>query len=107
MSAQKTYGGFTRYQILVLVAAWLGWGFDVFDGLLFNNVAPVCIPNLLGISPDPHLAETKEAITFWTGTLTSVLLIGWAIGGIIFGRITDRIGRSRTLMLTMLTYAVS
>ena len=30
----------TRYQWTVLAAAWLGWGFDVFDGLLFNYVAP-------------------------------------------------------------------
>jgi MFS family permease len=35
-----------------------------------------------------------------------VLLIGWAIGGVCFGRIADRVGRTRTLMLTMLLYAV-
>ena len=39
--------GITRYQWTVLFAAWLGWGFDVFDGLLFNYVAPNCIPALL------------------------------------------------------------
>jgi len=39
--------GITRYQWTVLFAAWLGWGFDVFDGLLFNYVAPNCIPTLL------------------------------------------------------------
>jgi MFS family permease len=33
------------------------------------------------------------------------LLIGWALGGIVFGRIADRIGRTRTLMVTMLLYA--
>src|SRR5206468_3206764 len=42
--------GMTRYQWLVLFAAWLGWGFDVFDGLLFNLVAPVCLPRLLGVA---------------------------------------------------------
>ena len=41
--------GFSRYQWTVLFAAWLGWGFDVFDGLLFNYVAPNCVPTLLGI----------------------------------------------------------
>ena len=30
----------TRYQWTVFFAAWLGWGFDIFDGLLFNFVAP-------------------------------------------------------------------
>ena len=31
-------------------AAWLGWGFDIFDGLLFNYVAPNCVPTLLGLA---------------------------------------------------------
>ena len=38
------------YQWTVLFAAWLGWGFDIFDGLLFNYVAPNCVPTLLHIS---------------------------------------------------------
>mgnify|MGYP006961786830 CR=1 FL=1 len=41
---------FTRYQWTVLAAAWLGWGFDVFDGLLFNYVAPNAVPTLLGLT---------------------------------------------------------
>jgi MFS family permease len=97
--------GLTRYQWLVLFAAWLGWGFDVFDGLLFNFVAPICLPNLLHLRPgDP---ATQKIIFLWTASLTSVLLIGWALGGILFGRITDRLGRSRTLLFTMLTYALA
>lgn len=94
----------TRYQWTVLLAAWLGWGFDVFDGLLFNFVAPNCVPTLLGLvigSP-----EAKQATLYWTGVLTSVLLLGWAVGGIVFGWVCDRIGRTRTLMLTMLLYAL-
>ena len=39
----------TRYQWTVFFAAWLGWGFDIFDGLLFNFVAPNAIPTLLGL----------------------------------------------------------
>src|SRR6187399_341254 len=88
--------GLTRYQYLVLFAAWLGWGFDIFDGLLFNFVAPICVPNLLGLSQsDP---DTKAAIFRWTAGLTSLLLVG---------KVTDRLGRTRTLLLTMLTYALA
>ena len=36
-----TVWGMTGYQWIVIFAAWLGWGFDVFDGLLFNFVAPL------------------------------------------------------------------
>lgn len=97
--------GFTRYQWLVLLAAWVGWGFDVYDGLLFNYVAPLCVPDLLGL--DPNAPEVRQEILYWTASLTSLLLIGWATGGILFGKLTDRIGRTRTLLLTMCVYALS
>ena len=92
------------YQWTVLFAAWLGWGFDVFDGLLFNYVAPNCVPALLHLTPGTPAA--KAATLEWTGALTSLLLVGWAVGGIVFGRFADRIGRTRTLLLTMMLYAL-
>src|SRR5262250_1829680 len=97
--------GLTRYQWLVLFAAWLGWGFDVFDSLLFNFVAPACVPALLHL--DRSSPSLHERVTFWTGAMTSVVLVGWGAGGILFGRLTDRLGRARTLLLTMLTYALA
>src|SRR4029079_9795603 len=93
-----------RYQWTVLFAAWLGWGFDVFDGLLFNYIAPNAVPSLLGLTRGTPAASA--ATLNWTGILTSVLLVGWAVGGIIFGKVADRIGRTRTLLLTMLLYAI-
>ncbi len=102
--AKRTFLDMNGYQWTVLFAAWLGWGFDVFDGLLFNYVAPNCVPTLLGLTLGSP--EAKAATLQWTGILTSVLLIGWAAGGIIFGKVADRIGRTKTLMLTMLLYAL-
>src|SRR4051812_37319457 len=92
------------YQWTVLFAAWLGWGFDVFDGLLFNYVAPNCVPTLLGLTIGSP--EAKRATMEWAGLLTSILLIGWAAGGIGFGWVADRIGRTRTLLLTMALYSL-
>src|SRR5678815_2659551 len=71
------------YQWTVLLAAWLGWGFDVFDALLFNYVAPNCIPALLGVPLGS--AEARALTPYWNGILTSILLIGWAAGGVLFG----------------------
>ncbi len=95
----------TRYQWIVLFAAWLGWGFDIFDGLLFNYVAPNAIPTLLGLiigSP-----EARAATLYWAGLITAIFLVGWAVGGILFGPISDRYGRKRVLLITMVLYAVS
>src|SRR3954463_13462184 len=95
---QRLLLGMNGYQWTVILAAWLGWGFDVFDGLLFNYVAPNCGPTLLGL--ELGSAAAKAATLQWTGILTSVLLIGWAVGGVIFGKVADRIGRTKTLLLT-------
>ena len=96
--------GLTRYQWTVLFAAWLGWGFDIFDGLLFNYVAPNCVPTLLGLQIGSP--EAKSATLLWTGIMTATLLIGWAVGGVVFGLVADRIGRTRTLLITMLLYGL-
>jgi MFS family permease len=104
VSGRRTVLDMDRSQWLVLFAAWLGWGFDIFDSLLFNYVAPTCVPVLLKIPLGTP--EAAAATLRWTGILTSILLVGWAAGGIIFGRITDRVGRSRSLLLTMTMYSV-
>src|SRR6188508_1774311 len=101
---RRTFLDMNGYQWTVILAAWLGWGFDVFDGLLFNYVAPNCVPTLLGVPIGS--AAAKAATLKWGGILTSILLLGWAAGGILFGQIADRIGRTRTLLLTMLMYAL-
>lgn len=99
----RTVWGLSRYQWLVVLAAWLGWGFDVFDALLFNYVARLCIPDLLHLPAGP---EAEHTVNLWTGGLTSLLLVGWGCGGILFGKITDRVGRTRALLITMLTYSL-
>jgi MFS family permease len=103
-TARRTLLDMNAYQWTVLFAAWLGWGFDVFDGLLFNYVAPNCVPTLLHLPLGSPAA--KAATLQWTGALTSLLLVGWACGGIVFGKVADRIGRTKTLLLTMLLYSL-
>ena len=103
-AAPRGFLGFSGYHWLVIAAAWAGWGFDVFDALLFNFVAPNCVPVLLGLpagSPEAH-----SATVFWTGLISSILLVGWAAGGVMFGWIADRIGRKRALFATIALYAV-
>jgi MFS family permease len=95
--------GLSGYHWLVIAAGWAGWGFDVFDALLFNFVAPNCLPVLLHLPPGSPAAH--QAVVFWIGALTSMLLVTWAAGGVLFGWIADRIGRKRALFATIALYA--
>ncbi|MBS0364566.1 MAG: MFS transporter [Proteobacteria bacterium] len=96
--------GLNAYQWLVLAAGWAGWGCDVFDAVLFNFVAPACIASLLHLPAGSAAARTAAA--YWNGTLTAMLLVGWAAGGVLFGQVADRIGRKRALMATISLYAL-
>ena len=81
------------------VAAWLGWLFDGLDMHLYTLVAVPFVAELLRVPTDaPSVGLTSSVIQ-------AAFLVGWAIGGAFFGVIGDRIGRSRTLVLTILTYA--
>lgn len=94
----------TARQWKVMAAAWVGWGFDIFDALLFNYVAANCVTTLLGLTLGTP--EAKAAALFWTGIASSVLLLGSAAGGMLFGRVADRFGRGRTMIATILLYAL-
>ena len=96
--------GLSPYHWLVIAAGWAGWGFDVFDAVLFNFVAPSCIPALLHLTPGT--AAAHQAAVFWSGAITALLLVSWAAGGVLFGWIADRIGRRQTLFATITLYAV-
>lgn len=83
------------------LAAWLGWLFDGLDMHIYTLVAMPFVALLLGeaAKADPGLTKEKASI------IQAAFLVGWAVGGAFFGRIGDRIGRSRALILTILTYA--
>ena len=49
---------------------------------------------------------SQEAIGWYGGIIFSIFLIGWAIGGVLFGVLADRFGRTRTLVFTILIYAL-
>jgi len=103
-SARPWYRELNRYHWFVFVVAALGWLFDTMDQQLFNLARAPAMRELLqpspGVAPDPGVA--REAST----NVTAVFLMGWAVGGIGFGILGDRIGRAKTMMLTILVYSL-
>src|SRR5438045_4507148 len=45
------------------------------------------------------------AVKFWGGWATTTMMLGWATGGIIFGMMSDRLGRVKTMVITLLVYS--
>lgn len=99
-AARSSFSQLSRYQILVLVIAWLGWIFDSMDATIYNLVLTPALKELLG----PR--GTPENIGWYGGIILAIFLVGWALGGVLFGILADYIGRARTLVFTILIYAV-
>jgi MFS family permease len=92
--------GVTSYQWLVLTVAWLGWVFDSMDSTLYAIVLHPALHELLGS------AAATDNIEWYGGIIFSIFLIGWALGGLLFGMLADHIGRTKTMILTILIYSV-
>jgi MFS family permease len=95
----RWYRELTRYHWFVLTVAALGWMFDCLDQQLFTLARPTAMRDLLGV------VEGDKAIGEWSGYVTSIFIIGWATGGLVFGALGDRIGRAKTMLITILVYS--
>ncbi|MDX9973007.1 MAG: MFS transporter, partial [FCB group bacterium] len=91
--------GLTGYHWLVLAVACGGWLFDTMDQWLDVAARQEAMAELLNVAPDHP--DVKD----WVGFATTWMIIGWGVGGLFFGVIGDRIGRTWTMALTILMYA--
>jgi len=94
------FAGLNKYQRFVLIIAWLGWVFDVMEASLFGLTKQPMLKEMLGE------AGYKLHGTFWEGWGHTSMLLGWSLGGLIFGIVADRWGRSKTLILTVGLYCL-
>jgi MFS family permease len=104
MPVVSRWNSITRYQWLVLFVAWLGWVFDSMDAMIYALVLHPALHDLLPASLGRP--ATDADIGWYGGIIFSVFLIGWALGGVVFGVVADRIGRTKTLIITILIYAI-
>ncbi|MCU0962195.1 MAG: MFS transporter [Pirellulaceae bacterium] len=97
------YRELNRYHWFVLIVAALGWMFDCLDQQLFILARQPAMQDLLRVA-DP--AASKAIVDAYAGYATSIFLIGWASGGLLFGVLGDRIGRAKTMVITILLYSL-
>lgn len=100
-SQQSWYQGITSYQWLVLFVCSAGWMFDIFEGQIFVASMRDAMPQLLGgVSADNPLVGK------WNNYSFASFLIGGAVGGVYFGWLSDKWGRSKTMIITILFYSL-
>ena len=92
--------GVTSYHWLVVLIASCGWLFDCMDQRLFVLARESALSELLRDDP----ARLAVARTY-SGYATTSMILGWATGGIIFGMMSDKIGRVKTMVATLLVYS--
>ncbi|MFO1499043.1 MAG: MFS transporter [Verrucomicrobiota bacterium] len=103
-AAAPWWRGVSGYQWMVLFVAWLGWVFDAMDATIYALVLHPALHQLLPATVAGPV--TPEIIGRYGGIIFSVFLIGWAIGGVLFGVVADRFGRTKTLVWTIVVYAL-
>jgi len=92
----------TTNQKRGFLAAWGGWALDGMDSFIY---ALVLVPALTELLPNSGIAVTPANIGYYGSVLFALFLFGWGTS-MIWGPIGDRIGRVRTLMLTILCYSL-
>lgn len=82
-----------------MVSAWIGWMFDGYENYAFVLVMPIAMRQL--VPPDQ-----LDRVALYSGAILAATLVGWATGGVIFGIVSDYLGRKRVLMLSILWYSI-
>jgi MFS family permease len=124
------YKTLTGYQWFVFIVCCLAWDMDCMDQQLFNLARrPAMVELVPKVQPSDHRlpklkaqleenankphtdlevmrAQQDADIAAAAGLATAFFMIGWAVGGIGFGVMGDRIGRAKTLLLTILLYSI-
>jgi MFS family permease len=86
----------TGYHWFVFLVASAAWFFDCLDQRLFSLARPDALVALMAKGGD---AQSVGKV------VTALFLIGWGVGGLIFGPLGDRYGRSKMLSISVLIYS--
>jgi len=82
-----------REHYIILALSWAGWLFDFYDLILYSFL-------LVPIGRELHFSREESSL------ILGVSLGCTALGGVVFGRLADRVGRKAILQWTILTYSL-
>src|SRR5687768_6696287 len=87
----RWWSAMTGYHWFVFLVASGAWLFDCLDQRLFSLARIQALASLMHSTPaDKEVQAFGKVVTAW-------FLIGWGVGGMIFGALGDRYGRARML----------
>jgi len=98
----RTRTPLNRQQIVGFWAAWFGWMLDGMDSVIY---ALVLGPALTELLPRSGIQATPANIGYIGSLMFALFLVGWGLS-FIWGPISDRFGRTKSLAATVLVYAV-
>ncbi|HXP62644.1 MAG TPA: MFS transporter, partial [Dongiaceae bacterium] len=84
----------------MVILATSGWFFDCMGQRIFVISREPALRELLGAT------ASDDTVRRWGGLATSMMMVGWATGGILFGLMSDRGGRVKAMVSTLLSYTV-
>ncbi len=81
-------------------AAWFGEAFDAMDSSIYFIALYPAMAELLHSKNDSEIG--------WYGSVVlAVFMLGWAAGAVLFGMLADRIGRAKTMIISIPVYAIA
>ena len=95
--ASRWYTNLTTYHWCVLVVCSLGWLFDTMNMRMFILARGGALATLVEPGADVDAAGRLA---------TTIVILGWATGGILFGVLGDKWGRVKTMAAAVFVYSV-